>query len=189
MCSPDFNAYTQDQNIFSRDSETRRSCGGHLHISYPELNYKEGLKLIQALDLFISIPLVFLEPDSERKTLYGKAGAFRPKELQDKTFIIEYRSPSNFWVSSEETMRFIYKQILKAIKFVKEDGIITNPEDIIKAINENKADKAKEILNDYNIEVPNSLILVDSTSEEEAIVVLKEKKEIPTLFDNDALGG
>lgn len=170
-CSPDFNAYSQEQNIITRNSQTLRSTGGHLHIAYNGLNYTKALKIIQALDLFISVPLVILEPSSERKLLYGKAGAFRYKELSKELKIVEYRSPSNFWLTSEELTRFVYQQIIKAVEFVESDGIITNSQHIIDAINNNDEVKAIEILEDYNIEI---LELQDNRS---------------NFYENDSLGG
>lgn len=183
-CSADYNAYTQEQNVIVRKSQTLRSCGGHIHVSFPGLNYEKALKVIQALDLFVSVPLVLLEVDSERKQLYGKAGAFRFKEVNKDLSIVEYRSPSNFWLSSEKFTRFIYQQVIKAVEFVEDDGIITNPLDIINAINDNSETKAKEILEDYNIEIneelfPDKVILkgsIDSDNRE-------------SIYTNDSLGG
>lgn len=190
-CSADFNAYTEEVNHITRNSKTLRSTGGHLHCSYKGLNYPKAMNLIQALDLFISVPLVLMEPDSERKTLYGKAGAHRFKQVNKNLCIVEYRSPSNFWCSSEKLMRFVYQQIIKAVNFVEEDGVITNPLDIINAINDNNSGKAREIIDDYNIEIDKSLLETKENKSRELISEedLVENNEIPTIYENDSLGG
>ena len=203
-CSPDFNAYTLEQNTFSRPNQTSRSAGAHLHCSYPGLNYDKAMKLIKAMDLLISVPLVILEPSSERKLLYGKAGSHRFKEVSNDLCIIEYRSPSNFWLTSETMMRFVYQQIIKAVEFVETEQIITNELDIINAINDNDGSKALEILGDYNIDLDDSLIEeLDYFKENPTSkrVVLLGKNELVseedlskeniehTWDDNDSLGG
>lgn len=198
MCSPDYNAYTNEQNIINRVSQTQRVCGGHLHISYPSLDYNKSMKLIKALDLLISVPLVILEPSSERKLLYGKAGSFRYKEVSKELNIIEYRSPSNFWLTSENMMRFVYQQIIKAVEFVETDQVITNELDIINAINDNDGPKALEILSDYNIDLDANLIeeLEILTPEVKVLepneLITEEDLEndsIQHTYENDSLGG
>ena len=43
--------------------------------------------------------------------MYGAAGAFRPKP-----YGVEYRVLSNAWLLTEDRMRFVYKQTVKAVK-------------------------------------------------------------------------
>lgn len=64
---------------------------GHIHLGYNDIEvpfngrihkYKvdeQRARIVQAMDLFIGIPSVIMEPDNKRKELYGQAGAFRPK--------------------------------------------------------------------------------------------------------------
>jgi hypothetical protein len=174
-CSPDFNAHTGDENKVVKGVPTLRSAGAHLHCSYTGLTPELAIKLIKALDLLISVPLVLIEPDSERKKLYGKAGAFRLKQLKSGNYIVEYRSPSNFWLSSEDTMRFVYQQMIKAVEYVSLGGDVTNPDDIVNAINNNDKELAKEIISDYNMDIPNSLLPIS--------------KNVELNYENDSLGG
>ncbi len=161
--------------MITKGVPTLRSAGAHLHCSYPGLDQIKGLALIKALDLYISVPFVLMEPDSDRKKLYGKAGAFRFKELPSGQYIVEYRSPSNFWLTSEELTRFVYRQMMKAIDYIEAGGEVTNPDDIVKAINTNDKDLAQEIIDDYNIEIPLSL--------------LPNSIAVENTYDNDSLGG
>lgn len=154
-CDPDFNAWSNDKNVVSRDYPLLRTCGGHIHLGSRDIvNEEVCKKLIQAMDLYLSIPLVLLEPDSMRKRMYGRAGAYRYKQLKNGIGIAEYRSASNFWLSSNDMMKFAFDQAQIAVNFVASGGIITNPNDIIEAINSNNGELAKEIMEDYNIVVP-----------------------------------
>ncbi len=154
-CEPDYDAYTCNQNHVERLYPLGRSCGAHIHIGYDNPNMETSLDIIKAMDLFISIPLIILEPESLRKTLYGKAGAFRFKPK----YGVEYRSPSNWWLTNDDSMKWVFESTLKACNFINEGSIITNEEDIIKAINTNDKILAKDILDDYNIELPSDLLL------------------------------
>ncbi len=60
------------------------------------------------MDAVLGIPAILLDDGLLRKQLYGKAGAFRPKE-----YGVEYRSLSNFWVFSPE----IIKELLRNFKY------------------------------------------------------------------------
>ena len=50
--------------------------------------------------------------------MYGKAGAFR-----FKSYGVEYRSLSNFWIADLESIEAIYKGVEAAIAFINKDGL------------------------------------------------------------------
>lgn len=80
MCDPDFNVWKDGRpNLVGRPSPGGRSAGGHIHIGYDDFNDITNNAIVKALDVFISIPLIFMEPDNKRKEMYGKAGAYRPQ--------------------------------------------------------------------------------------------------------------
>lgn len=85
---------------------------GHIHISYDNHNTKTSLSLVKLLDYFISVPLVIMEPENLRKTMYGKAGSYRLTK-----FGLEYRSPSNFIYSSKEMMQWTFDRVNQAIEY------------------------------------------------------------------------
>lgn len=156
-CESDYDVYTFDANKVNRINPYLRSAGGHIHLGYDNHNMDTTVKLIKAFDLFLGLQSVILDPDKERRSMYGKAGCYRIKPK----YGFEYRTLSTFWTENEELMRWTYNQAMNAINFVNNDGIITNEEEIIKAINTSNVEMAMEILNDYNIEIKeiNNLII------------------------------
>ncbi len=122
---------------------------GHIHFSYENPNTDDSIKLIKAFDLFLGLQSVLLDSDIDRRSMYGKAGCYRFKD-----YGLEYRVLSNFWLNTNETISWVWDNVQKATEFVNNEGIITNEEQIIEAINTSNKELAIEILSDYNIEVP-----------------------------------
>lgn len=147
-CSPDYNAWTLDQNKVNGDNPLLRTAGGHIHIGYKDPVFETNIQLIKAMDLFLGVPSILLDTDTERRKVYGKAGAFRNKD-----YGVEYRVLSTFWTATDELIKWAYTNTLQAIDFVNIDGIITNEDDIIKCINTCDKDMALEIIEDYNINI------------------------------------
>ena len=112
-CEPDFNAWLEGTRNQSPSNKTNlRTAGGHLHVSYEEPDYEDRLDLIKSLDIFLGIPSIILDPDKERKKMYGKAGAMR-----FKSWGVEYRSLSNFWLGSLELVQSAFKGVEMAVEF------------------------------------------------------------------------
>lgn len=150
-CDPDENAWTGETNEINRVGidPLLRSAGGHLHIGYDNPKTKTSLELVQAIDLFITIPSLILDDDTRRRELYGKAGAYRLKK-----FGVEARALSNFWIKTPELISWVHQQVLTAVEWVNFGGIITNPEQIVEAINTNNKELALQIIDDYHIAMP-----------------------------------
>jgi len=116
-CDPDFNAYTGKENPVPDAELPFRTAAGHIHIGWTEgqdshnaEHYKICRHIIKQLD-YATLPTTQLENDDTRRKLYGKAGAFRPK-----SYGVEYRTPSNFWLESEETISLMYIAVTQGIK-------------------------------------------------------------------------
>lgn len=151
-CDPDFNAYTLEENSIDKTNvdPNLRSCGFHIHVGYDNHSPETSVKLVKAFDLFVGLPSILLDPDKDRRKLYGKPGCFRLKPK----YGVEMRLLSSYFLSSEELIRWVYKQTIKAINFVNIGGIITNEEEIIKAIMESDLELAEEIIEEYqNLEL------------------------------------
>lgn len=115
-CEPDFNAWTNTQNIppVGFANSTFRSCGGHVHVGYVEgsgndfLLVPEGkLDTIKAMDCLLGIVSVVLDNSPEaiaRRDIYGKAGCYRPTD-----YGVEYRTLSNFWCKSDALKKLMYR--------------------------------------------------------------------------------
>jgi hypothetical protein len=137
-CEPDFDAWKMGQmNPKPNAVGNLRSCGGHIHVGYDNPDMLVGINLIKAMDIFLGLPSVIQEPDNERKNLYGKAGAFR-----FKPYGVEYRTISNYYVSSPRLVEWAFNNTMDAIDFVNKGSVISfdEQEAITAAINQ--ADKA-----------------------------------------------
>lgn len=112
-CEPDFNAWTGLQNPKPQPTTTLRTAGGHVHIGYDDDVEKRDV--IKACDVLIGLPSVLMDNDPERMKLYGGPGAFRPKP-----YGVEYRTPSNYWLQSQEMMRWIFRQAYRSVDAAKD---------------------------------------------------------------------
>ena len=88
-----------------------RSAGGHIHIAIEDMRQSDVVAVISNLDLLVSVPLVQLDTDKFRRTMYGRAGCFRIKP-----YGIEYRTPSNAWCSTDELRRWVFRQVTTAVE-------------------------------------------------------------------------
>ena len=142
-CEPDFNVYLKDMNP-KPDSNTKlRSCGGHIHIGYPDSNTTTTEKIIQSMDIFLGLPSVWLDTDTRRRRMYGKAGSFR-----FKSFGCEYRTLSNFWIKSDDSIKWAFDNSIKAVNYALDNDLTWLNEyidDIQIAINESDVDLAKSL--------------------------------------------
>ena len=119
-CEPDFSAWTGEKNPAPHCKNLQlRSCGGHIHVGYDKPNQTNKMNLIRAMDVFLGVPSSKIDTDKLRRQLYGKPGAFRPKE-----YGAEYRTLSNFWILSTELQEWAYDQTMKAISFLNAGGHI-----------------------------------------------------------------
>jgi len=147
-CDPDFNVYSLSQNDAPKSNTNLRTAGGHIHIGYENPDQKTNMKIIQAMDLFLGIPSILLDKDTERRKMYGKAGCFR-----EKSYGVEYRTLSNFWIASEELVNWAFTQSMRAVKFAfEEDWLVDEVQvDIQLAINKQDLDLACKIAKQFNI--------------------------------------
>lgn len=147
-CEPDFNPYTKSVNDRPDVNTNLRCVGGHIHIGYPDANQKTSELIVKAFDIFVTLPALLIDTDERRRELYGKAGAFRFKE----PWGLECRALSNFWIHSDELMRWVYQQTIKAVNCVL-DGeakelIKKHSKSVVKAINTNDKDLARELMSE-----------------------------------------
>ena len=138
-CSPEMCAYDIMECTPPDCPETFRSAGAHIHIGrndfkqyvevddlgnvYPKEDCPDGLTLIdpysklnviKLMDLFVGLPLTYIDTAEEskaRKRLYGMSGRHRPT-----AFGVEYRMPSNYWVSSPALTDLIYQLTMLALQ-------------------------------------------------------------------------
>jgi hypothetical protein len=158
-CTPDFNAWTGGMNPAPVAPANMRSAGGHVHLGwtndkdpYDPAHFYSCCTLIKNLDYFLGVPSLLLDPDTERRQIYGKAGAFRAK-----LYGVEYRSLSNFWIVKPKLMRWVFDQTQLAFHTLAKDGVRMEEkygelaQDII---NGGKIDDAKALCKELGIKLP-----------------------------------
>lgn len=157
-CDPDLNVWLGRQNEMPDPSTfgNLRSCGGHVSIGYSNPTEEISVEIVKAFDLFLTLPSLFIDEDTERRKLYGKAGSFR-----FKNFGVECRALSNFWLKDEKYMSWVYKQVHKAIDFVNSENEIPEHLTLLlpQAIDSNNTDLAERICNEFNITIPEKVLL------------------------------
>ena len=122
---------------------------GHISIGWDNPTQEQQLDMVKAMDATVGLESVLLDFDTERKKLYGKAGCFRFRE-----YGIEYRSLSNFWIKSDESLKWSWNTTMKAIDLVN-SGKIEEVKElgnyIVEAINTNNKELAQELLNKIEV--------------------------------------
>jgi hypothetical protein len=119
-CDPDFCAYSNDPfepNVRPSGATGLRGAGGHIHIGWASdipVDNPDHIDIcrgfIRNLDIFVGLGMTIIDTDDRRREVYGKAGAYRPK-----SYGVEYRTPSNAWLKSEATRRFIHGLVSAAL--------------------------------------------------------------------------
>ena len=118
-CDPDFNVWSLEFNPrpFNANKQLR-SAGGHVHIGVDKC---DPILLGRACDLFLGCPSIMFDSDLSRRLLYGKSGAIR-----QKSYGIEYRTLSNFWIKSHQLMKLVFEQVEQAIAFTQQGKTISD---------------------------------------------------------------
>lgn len=116
-CVDEYDAYSLSVNNqidnFMKTSKFRTS-GGHIHIGSDDKNNNLLDPIVKPLyiymlDLFLGITSVLLDKDMtqiNRRTIFGKAGSYRPK-----SYGLEYRVLSSWWVSKPEYVALIFNLV------------------------------------------------------------------------------
>lgn len=151
-CDPDFNAWTVSMNPRPASAKSNfRTAGGHIHVG--GIEELDGLQVIRAMDLFLGVPSVLLDADTERRQLYGGAGAYRPKE-----YGVEYRTLSNFWIFDQKLREWVWEQTIRATEFVRDGNVLEDGTALAASIKSiiNGSDKegAEALCLAYNINLP-----------------------------------
>ena len=147
-CEPDYDAWKMVENSKpTTEDATLRTAGGHIHVGHG----MDMVRGVQNMDLFLGVPSVILDSgrsSTERRKLYGKAGAMRPKP-----YGWEYRVLSNFWVFSDELIGWVFNATNAALeynhKFTKKEAAI-----IQDCINTGDTKTTENLIKHYNLVMP-----------------------------------
>jgi hypothetical protein len=153
-CSPSLCAWTRSIAKVAAPTTNLRSAGFHVHVGYNGPNVEANISLAKAMDLFLGVPAVLVEPEDERRKLgYGTAGNFRHADHG-----CEYRVLSSWWAGNEQRIKWVYDATMTAISFVNSGGnarLRPNMGAVIqRAINEGDKTLAKGLLNVWRIPMP-----------------------------------
>jgi hypothetical protein len=157
-CEPDYDAYTGRENTPPDVDAPFRTGSGHIHIGWIEgadIHDEDHLmncrKVACQLDVYLALASLFFDKYDQRRVLYGKAGAFRPK-----TYGVEYRVLSNMWTKSPQLIRWVYSTTKAALKQLDEGNFVGNPQ-VAEIINNSDREAARELMNKHGISLPEGM--------------------------------
>jgi hypothetical protein len=153
-CNPDMNAWTLAPNPTPDGDVKFRSGAGHIHIGWgyrfqegEQLNYVCA-QLTKELDAHLGVASILFDGDTRRRTLYGKAGAFRAKP-----YGVEYRTLSNAWLRSPSAASYVIG-VVKDVVSRMLGGDRRSTDEVQGIINNNKTAEAVKFLSDNNMTLP-----------------------------------
>lgn len=154
-CDPDYNAWTNDVNPKPDGDRPMRTASGHIHIGWTKdmeqddiFHRQDCIRAAKAMDVFLGLPSVILDPDTRRREMYGKAGCFRVK-----SYGVEYRTLSNFWLQSKGLIDWAYDSTMTAMDklvsgYIEPDGFY---QDVRKAIDNGDKSLAREWMRYFGV--------------------------------------
>lgn len=155
-CDPDFNGWTQQENPRPNGNLPMRTAAGHLHIGFTNGadtqdpgHLRRCASVAKQMDFFLGLPSLFYDKEVRRRSMYGNAGAFRPK-----VYGVEYRTLSCAWLQSEERMSWAYRNAVKAVQaLMSGEALFDKYGDIQGIINTSDLGAAEAIIRAENLEV------------------------------------
>jgi len=109
-CEPDYNIWTMKVNERPTPPKLLRTAAGHVHVSWFEPDPDQLTALVRVLDLFLGVPSILSTKKNARRSLYGRAGAFRPKD-----YGVEYRTLDNFWIGRADHCKYIFATVNRSM--------------------------------------------------------------------------
>lgn len=152
-CSASFCAWKGGDLAPKADfGQTNDRCAGfHLHFSQPGLDVQSGMRLIRLLDVYVGLPLLFIDDDKKRRLLYGRAGDFRFKDYGNCSGV-EYRVVSNVVIKNKEVFDYVWNGIKRAIsEFNKDTDFLQYTERIEEAINNYNLEQAEQLCEEFEV--------------------------------------
>lgn len=134
-CDPDRDAIMDDYHSPEIDVTTHpyRYGGGHLHVSDDNRLIKDyPLPMIRLMAMTVGLYSIqsSAKPELEKLRMYkyGQPGRFRVQNYPNGTSGVEYRSPSNLWTTSLDTVEGMFYWTERAYEF------LNNPDRAISAM-------------------------------------------------------
>lgn len=160
-CEPDFCAWKDGEaNPRPNGAVNFRTGAGHVHIGWTDGvdvgdpgHMEACIMATKQLDYYLGLGSLVYDEDTKRRTMYGAAGAFRPKP-----YGVEYRVLSNAWLQSEELMGWVYRTTIKAISDLFDGKVAYNRHvELVKTLMVQKKpdlEIVRQLLNIHGVEAP-----------------------------------
>lgn len=161
-CEPSFDAFYQSiAQVGKPENKRLRSAGFHLHVGFDDmenlvLDDDDIFNFIFCCDLFLGLPSIFIDKDTQRRSLYGSPSNFRYKKIKG-THVIEYRSLGGNLLYNNITIAYCWDQLQLAIDYFNNgnlDELIKDMEGIRDAIQNSDKKSGYNYINKYGIELP-----------------------------------
>lgn len=163
-CSESYDAYNNAAvRQIEGAADNMRTCGYHVHIGF---NHKcpvskekpskaELCNLAHYFDLYLGVPSVILDPDTERRNMYGKPGDFRFKVIKSQRKqinLFEYRSLGGNLLRSFDMIEWVYDNTLIAIEAFNKQIKLPSLKTLYNTINKSNVAAATKLINKYEIQ-------------------------------------
>lgn len=157
-CEPDFNAWSGEENPRPNGRLPFRTGAGHIHLGFCEGRDTSSPghrsvceTVVKQLDARLGLASLLLDPCTKRREMYGQAGAYRPK-----SYGVEYRVLSNFWLKSPELMEWAFDTCHAAMQELEDGKVWVDVyPDIQLIINSSDVEAARAIVTAEGWSVPN----------------------------------
>lgn len=154
-CNTNLNCWDIDKphKPSAEEAGELRTASGHIHIGCDFEDAYDQISLAKACEVYIGLPSIAFDQDSLRRTLYGKAGSFRPKP-----YGVEYTVPSNFWLKNKELMKWVFGAAEAAVVNRKHLHITdVMGEKIQDTINTCNQQQALALCNEFGVSYPQAI--------------------------------
>lgn len=117
-CGVDYEGWSGNNNPSPDSDSFMRTVGGHVHVGgftpkvsvHEDEHFYKAARLATLIDETVGVYSLLWDKDDDRRNLYGKAGAFRPKP-----YGMEYRPLSNKWIFNGGLVKFVFDGVCEAI--------------------------------------------------------------------------
>lgn len=149
-CNDNFDVYAQKKGPPPPFKDGLRTGSFHIHMGHEVLlDPVVKDKMVKVLDIFLGCASIVFDGDESspmRRSLYGKAGEFRPT-----AYGVEYRVLGNFALRSPKTTELVVDLVEHSFGHILNgtaEGLLEkiNPYDVQNAINQNMKGLAKSVL-------------------------------------------
>lgn len=145
--SADYDGWSLNQSPSPDGEALMRTAGGHIHIGgffsedpFKPKHYLKSARLARILDYTLGAYSILWDDDDKRRSMYGKAGSFRPK-----SYGMEYRTMSNKWIFNPNHVKFVYNSVVDALNLFEDPDF--EPDPIVKDVI-NNSDRSSNFFKD-----------------------------------------